>query len=644
MFYKTGESYTFSQICFCPYFIKERIVAMRKFIFSGLDFCDPKQLFVFLNRQVTRWVFFCGLTTGIAPARAAICFLPDCMDKVSQTEGGNISSTSCKNLGFSYYASGRCPDYHAQEDCPYDNHYLKCNAAQWCKENGYDTKAEDCTIPQYPTEKCPNSQEVYKTCQDDYEKACHTENSSYVSTCSTGWKLDPDKLCRYSEGYGLCCNTCAGYDYTASTIPSGYLKGESCTACGNTVKYQKTVNPCEGYLSSCACGCDPAAGTCQSGSETKCKACKSCCSVDYIYTSANCPSPHQLGGEACDGKYKKCELDESSITCDNFTMPGNASYLKLVYSCDDLTSAVKSGKAGNIVIMKTLTCPTSLTLQSGQNLVGIGYFLKYTKESNDYENQLNQCYTLTLNNYLYTSTNSQISDLTLLNTPLYLKGITTIRNMNMKVTNGSNAIYALSTSFSNKMSGMVNIYTTGSVGIYNASFAMTDTKLNIKPKGGTNRGFYKSNITINGTSVINMDLTGTSGNGEAITDGRLTLNDNTSLNIKTNNNEVEAFNGDVSSISGTNTFTYINSPNVIIRAQVTHYNTNTFVHRPYFQYQKGNQLMTVSGNYEATASTSGYFSNGHVPSGSWKHIGEANFSSTSAFGRQMKIFETNFFQ
>ena len=51
MFYKTGESYTFSQICFCPYFIKERIVAMRKFIFSGLDFCDPKQLFVFLNRQ-----------------------------------------------------------------------------------------------------------------------------------------------------------------------------------------------------------------------------------------------------------------------------------------------------------------------------------------------------------------------------------------------------------------------------------------------------------------------------------------------------------------------------------------------------------------------------------------------------------------
>ena len=78
------------------------------------------------------------------------------------------------------------------------------------------------------------------------------------------------------------------------------------------------------------------------------------------------------------------------------------------------------------------------------------------------------------------------------------------------------------------MSGMVNIYTTGSVGIYNASFAMTDTKLNIKPKGGTNRGFYKSNITINGTSVINMDLTGTSGNGEAITDGRLTLNDNTS--------------------------------------------------------------------------------------------------------------------
>ncbi|MDO5387297.1 MAG: hypothetical protein Q4F75_08545, partial [Pseudomonadota bacterium] len=419
--------------------------------------------------------------------------------------------------------------------------------------------------------------------------------------------------------------------------------GEACSG-----KYASCQ--CPSSYKSCECGGAAGATSCTVNGQTTYSSCKNCCSAEYVYDSSNCPAPHKLTGDVCNGKYKQCELDENNITCANFTMPKNASYLKLVYSCDDLTSAVNSGETGNIVLMKTLTCPTSLTLKPGQNLVSIGYFLKLTSESNDYKNQLNQCYTLTLNNYLYTSNNTKISDITLLNTPLYLKGSTDIRNMNMKISsNYGMAVQATSTSFTSTMSGMVNIYTPGSIGIYGAAISMSDTKLNLKAKGGNNRGFYYSKIIITGDSVVNMDMRGAGGEGEAVEVSNISITDSTKMNIWTNTPNVEAFNGSGVMVD-------IKSANVELNIRIDSRDTYAFIRDPFFSYVEGSRIMTVSGKYAATANKSNIFTGSgictqgrvcygtDVPTGSWTRIGSPDFSSTSEFGQQMKIFETNFFK
>ena len=582
---------------------------------------------------------------------ASVCFITDtgaCSgEKFSNDETpGNGSGNpggipdydtpqeQCQAAG---YGVTSCPaGSHGDNPCPADSsYYQKCV----CDANMTQT----CTKPYYGVG--PSCDGKYASCKRDDAKACKEDGYGQTAQCSS--VQTPNKKCSYNSGYYDKC-VCRS-DLVTCTYPQSGV-GE---ACGG--KYASCQ--CPGSYKSCECGGAAGATSCTVNGQTTYSSCKSCCSAEYIYDSSNCPAPHKLTGDVCNGKYKQCELDENNITCANFTMPKNASYLKLVYSCDDLTSAINSGKTGNIVLMKTLTCPTSLTLKSGQNLVSIGYFLKLTSESNDYKNQLNQCYTLTLNNYLYTSDNTKVSDITLLNTPLYLKGSTDIRNMNMKVTNGYNAITALSKNFSSTMSGIVNIYTNAAVAVYGSQIIMNDTKLNLRPIGTKNRGFYKSNITINGDSIVNINVKDASGNGEAFAGTTTNINDNAIINITSNQTEVEAFNGHSDDNDGaTDNFTYINSPNAIIRAQITGNRSYTFIWKPYFKYTSGCEIMTISGYYKASASASNYFSGSgtsavgstaygtDTPSGSWTRIGKADFSSTSEFGRQMKIFETNFFK
>ena len=77
-------------------------------------------------------------------AQAAVCFLPDCADKLLEFKGdANISTKYCRDEGYVYYSDGRCPEYYATEVCPYDSHYLKCDATKWCTDNGYETKPEN---------------------------------------------------------------------------------------------------------------------------------------------------------------------------------------------------------------------------------------------------------------------------------------------------------------------------------------------------------------------------------------------------------------------------------------------------------------------------------------------------------------------
>ena len=108
---------------------------------------------------------------GVNEAQAAICFLPDCMDKLEDLKGDpSVGPRLCRRAGYSYYPTGFCPAYQEQETCPHHSFYLKCDAALWCRNNGYTTT--ECTVPEYLDEQCPNGLNVYKGCKPDYERAC----------------------------------------------------------------------------------------------------------------------------------------------------------------------------------------------------------------------------------------------------------------------------------------------------------------------------------------------------------------------------------------------------------------------------------------------------------------------------------------
>lgn len=236
------------------------------------------------------------LSVVYAPAQAAICFLPDCEEKLAgDVHGENIQDGYCKDDGFIRYPTGSCPQYSYQEVCVYNSQYLKCNQQKWCSDNGYTYTS--CVVPEYLEEKCLNGLELYKRCKLDYPKACEAENPEFTNVCPSGWQIDPNNTCSYTPTFGKCCNLCSGFDYSASSIPTGYVKGESCTACGGITKYKAEINNCDGYRS-CSNGGKTGTATCMHGSQKWYKECCNECS-DYPYTESNIPAGY-VKGASCD--------------------------------------------------------------------------------------------------------------------------------------------------------------------------------------------------------------------------------------------------------------------------------------------------------------------------------------------------------
>lgn len=568
-------------------------------------------------------------------AEAGICFLPDCESKVNSNN--NNGADTCRKNGYTPSQNLVCEDKAATMVCPQDDGYIKCDKGNWCVENGFGVTS--CQKPKYLMQQCDNGELYYKECMLDNDRACREDG--YVNSCVLPQKLEAEQRCQWNNAYGKCCtpNNCPPYTSLSGT----YGNSGSTDGCGYACKYTCDMSCPAGTVLTSPGGCGGSTVN-GCGNKTCYYAFKACCGDQYKYNSSNCLFPNKLAGTVCDGKYSDCIMDENNINCDNFKLPATASYIKAAYTCDDLRTAINSRQAGNIVIMKSLSCPGSLNLISGQNLVGIGYFLD--TNSSLYKNQLNQCSVLQLNDYLYTSGNNKISDITLNNSPLYLKGATDIHNMNMKIASAYSYAVQGRTSPASAMSGIVNIYTPGSVALYNVNMTMTDTRLNLRPAGGINRGFRLSDINTAGNTVINMDLSGASGNGEAVVSTNLYLRDNTSLNIRTNSYQVEAFNGDnTGTIDNVVVKTYIQSSNVVIRAYVSAGGTYTFVNSPYFSYVSGAEIMTISGLYRATGNGGlSSWGNSNAPVGSWSRIGSYDFSANSAFGKEMEIFNLNFFK
>lgn len=316
-----------------------------------------------MNKFYPQLILFCSaaLWAGAPESYASVCFLPDCDTMLGEdVHGENIQDGYCKDDGFIRYESGVCPQYSHQEACIYNSYYLKCDRQKWCADNGYIYRT--CTVPEYPEEKCLNGLEFYKKCKPDMEKACKAENSQYTNVCPTGWQIDPSQVCRYSAAYGKCCNLCRGFDYLASSIPAGYIKGDSCTACGNITKYKAAINPCDGYRS-CSNGGKTGTATCMHGGQKWYKECCNDC-AGYSYTESTIPTGY-VKGASCDScwgtRYKtavgscgsgyKWQNGFCVDACDNTCGAGN-----IYYADNSCSACVISGK-------------TPIGVVAGRNLV-----------------------------------------------------------------------------------------------------------------------------------------------------------------------------------------------------------------------------------------------------------------------------------
>ena len=121
-------------------------------------------------------------------------------------------------------------------------------------------------------------------------------NPGYVDECGTGQQLSDDR-CSYDNTYGICCNTCEGYDNTS--IPEGYVQdGESCTGCDGQEHYKVKPNPCDGYMDCGSMGGEAGAKTCLSGTTTMYDNCKACPNLGEYTT---CPSCTICQYEECSG-------------------------------------------------------------------------------------------------------------------------------------------------------------------------------------------------------------------------------------------------------------------------------------------------------------------------------------------------------
>ena len=301
-------------------------------------------------------LFVCG------EAQAAVCFLPDCVEKAvgSSDPSGRI----CRSDGYLPNGEIVCSEFSYVEYCPEDASYLKCNNQKWCGDNGYTVLAEDCTVPEYADEQCPNGLALYKRCKADYKRACEEEDGDYVSECQDGWKLDDEELCSYSPLYGKCCNECLDYPYKADEIPSGYHQGKSCSSCDG-VRYQKELNDCaaDGFIR-CEKGGQTGTEVCLSGSEKWYKECCSECS-GYPYFENEIPEGY-LKGDSCDScagmKYKT----KVGACAEGYNWENNACVVACKQTCD----------IGNILYSDS-TCSSCKV--SGKTPIGVVSYVNGSK-------------------------------------------------------------------------------------------------------------------------------------------------------------------------------------------------------------------------------------------------------------------------
>ena len=243
------------------------------------------------------------------PAYSGICFLPDCQDDDVMFGDINMDINEdteyCEKEGYTYYSSGECPQYYAKVgQCNRDDHYLKCDAEAWCKNNGYNTQS--CSIPQYVDEQCPNGKPYYKQCKEDRPRACREQG--YVNSCSPGRLYATSNRCPWDSSYGKCCTAVPssgcpsnyGVDCDASRGSSGVDNcGYTCYRCCSDTCSRGSKNYSGSYASTTECG-------------STCYYCKDCTSGSTSYSGS------YVGSSECGSCYAcsdTCRTGSKSVSC-----------------------------------------------------------------------------------------------------------------------------------------------------------------------------------------------------------------------------------------------------------------------------------------------------------------------------------------
>ena len=270
---------------------------------------DNTMLHMKLNSAVSAFAVAAAFSVLLPPSNAygGICFLPDCQDEDVMFGDINMNINEdteyCEKEGYTYYSSSECPQYYAKVGtCSRDDHYLKCDAATWCKNNGYNTQT--CSLPSFVNEQCPNGQPYYKGCKEDRPRACREQG--YVNSCSPGRLYATSNRCPWDSSYGKCCTASP-----SSGCPSNY--GVDCTgsasgtdACGYTC-YRCCSDTCssgsKNYSGSLA-------GYTECG--TPCYRCKDCTSGSTSYSGS------YVGSSECGSCYAcsdTCRTGSKSVSC-----------------------------------------------------------------------------------------------------------------------------------------------------------------------------------------------------------------------------------------------------------------------------------------------------------------------------------------
>ena len=296
-----------------------------------------------LNSAVSIFAVAAAFAVFLPPsnASAGVCFLPDCQDdEVVQGDiNMNINSDTeyCEEKGYTYYSSGECPQYQAKVGtCSRDDHYLKCDAVTWCKNNGYNTQT--CSLPSFVNDQCPNGKPYYKGCKEDRPRACR--ESGYVNSCSPGRLYATSNRCPWDNSYGKCCTaspsagcptnykvTCDSSRGSSGTDTCGYTcyrccddncpSGTSKNYSGTTASYTECGTACK-RCKGCPSGTSTSYhGTFSTTSECgSCYKCSNTCSSGS--TSSSCGSGYESyrsGSTECGNSCYSCRKHTHSYSC-----------------------------------------------------------------------------------------------------------------------------------------------------------------------------------------------------------------------------------------------------------------------------------------------------------------------------------------